>query len=391
MGTETTGVERQVGRGERAEVSAGARERETLSSGIDPDIRRARTLPGRFYSDPSIHEALRGVFARSWLFAGEEDDVRTPGSVHPTVLLPGFLAEPLLFTRDRDDRVHCLSNVCTHRGMLVAESPGHAKTLRCRYHGRRFGLDGRCLGMPDFEEVVGFPSPADDLPRLAVERWAGLLFTSLDPQSPFDEVMAPVSERLEGVALDAMRPVPELSKDYLVHANWALYCDNFLESFHIPFVHAELARVVDYRTLEIELFEHGSVQVGLATDADDAFEGLRSPAYEGRAIAAFYFHLFPNLMLNFYPWGLSLNVVEPLDIDRTRVRFRTFVHSPERLGRGAGAGLDRVEREDEEIVEAVQIGTRSRLYRFGRYSPTRETAVHHFHRALVQELALAAP
>lgn len=362
----------------------------TPAVAIDPDIRRARTLPGSFYSDPAIHEALRRVFARSWLFAGEEDDVRTPGSVHPTILLPGFLDEPLLFTRDQDDRVRCLSNVCTHRGMLVAESPGHVKTLRCRYHGRRFGLDGRCLGMPDFEEVAGFPSPADDLPSLLVERWANLLFTSLDPQTAFDEVMAPVSQRLDGVPLESLRPVPERSKDYLVHANWALYCENFLESFHVPFVHAELARTLDYRTLEIELFEHGSVQVGLATEADDAFEGLRSRAYAGREIVAFYFHIFPNLMLNFYPWGLSLNVVEPLAIDRTRVRFRTFVHTPERLDRGAGAGLDRVEREDEEIVEAVQLGTRSRLYRLGRYSPTREPAVHHFHRALVRSLARGA-
>ena len=32
----------------------------------------------------------------------------------------------------------------------------------------------------------------------------------------------------------------------------------------------------------------------------------------GKRVAAFYFWLFPNLMLNFYPWGLSMNVVNPL-------------------------------------------------------------------------------
>ena len=53
---------------------------------------------------------------------------------------------------------------------------------------------------------------------------------------------------------------------------------------------------------------------------------------------------------------------------------------------GAGAGLDRVEREDEAIVESVQRGTRSRLYECGRYSPTRETGVHHFHRLLAEFL-----
>jgi choline monooxygenase len=92
-------------------------------------------------------------------------------------------------------------------------------------------------------------------------------------------------------------------------------------------------------------------------------------------------------MLNFYPWGLSLNRVQPLAIDRTRVQFRSYVLDASRLETGAGASLDRVEAEDEAIVEAVQRGVRSRLYHRGRYSPTRERGVHHFHRLLVEFLA----
>jgi choline monooxygenase len=87
-------------------------------------------------------------------------------------------------------------------------------------------------------------------------------------------------------------------------------------------------------------------------------------------------------MLNFYPWGLSINVVRPLAVDRTAVSFLTYVRDPSRLARGAGADLHRVEMEDEAVVEAVQRGVRSRLYRAGRYSPTRETGVHHFHRLI---------
>jgi phenylpropionate dioxygenase-like ring-hydroxylating dioxygenase large terminal subunit len=45
-----------------------------------------------------------------------------------------------------------------------------------------------------------------------------------------------------------------------------------------------------------------------------------------------------------------------------------------------------VEREDEEIVEQVQRGIRSRLYQRGRYSPSREQGVHHFHRLLTRAL-----
>ena len=62
------------------------------------------------------------------------------------------------------------------------------------------------------------------------------------------------------------------------------------------------------------------------------------------------------------------------------------MRDPGKLGRGAGADLDRVEREDEAVVEAVQRGVRARLYGRGRYSPDREAAVHHFHRLLVESL-----
>lgn len=92
-------------------------------------------------------------------------------------------------------------------------------------------------------------------------------------------------------------------------------------------------------------------------------------------------------MVNVYPWGLSVNVVKPLAVDRTRVSFLTWVWDPSRLGAGASADLDRVEREDEVVVESVQRGVASRLYDRGRYSPARETGVHHFHRLLTAALA----
>ncbi len=91
-------------------------------------------------------------------------------------------------------------------------------------------------------------------------------------------------------------------------------------------------------------------------------------------------------MLNVYPWGISVNVVKPLGIDRTRVSFLSYVWDPSLLDSGAGSSLDRVEREDEVVVEAVQRGLRSRLYRRGRFSPTRESGVHHFHRLLAERL-----
>ena len=92
-------------------------------------------------------------------------------------------------------------------------------------------------------------------------------------------------------------------------------------------------------------------------------------------------------MFNVYPWGISVNIVKPLAVDRSRVSYLTYVWDESKLDAGAGSNLDRVEREDEAIVEACQRGLRSRLYERGRYSPSREQGVHHFHRILAAALA----
>lgn len=354
---------------------------------IDPDIGKSRTLPGAAYADPGVFEALKErVFARSWQWVGDAGHLRAPGHVFPTTLLPGLLDEPLVLSRG-DQNLHCLSNVCTHRGALVVEGEGHVKHLRCRYHGRRFGLDGCLLHMPEFEGVEGFPSPADDLPRLPLEAWGPLLFTSLDPHVSWEEWSAPVRARTDFLPLDTFRFDPHSSRDYLIQANWALYVDNYLEEFHIPYIHGgSLTGVLDYDAYRTERFAWGNLQLGIGKGTDPVFSLPEGHPESGERVAAFYFWLFPNLMLNLYPWGLSVNIVEPLAVNRTRVRFRSYVWRPELRDAGAGGDLHRVEMEDEEIVESVQRGVSSRLYQSGRFSPRREVGTHHFHELLARFL-----
>jgi choline monooxygenase len=307
--------------------------------------------------------------------------------VYPFVFMEGFLEEPLVLARDERDRLHCLSNVCTHRGNLVIEQPAVASGLRCRYHGRRFGLDGKFQSMPEFETVEGFPSPCDDLRRVPFAAWGRFLFASIAPAFPFEELFADVTKRLGWLPVDQFMFDRSRSREYLVRANWALYCDNYLEGFHIPFVHSGLNETLDYGAYRTELFRWSSLQVGIAKGGDSVFEQPASSSDHGQAVAAYYWWLFPNLMLNFYPWGLSINVVRPLAVDRTRVSYLTYVWDESKLGQGAGAEIDRVEREDESIIEAVQRGVRSRHYDRGRFSPTREQGVHHFHRLLAEALS----
>jgi choline monooxygenase len=294
--------------------------------------------------------------------------------------------------------VRALSNVCTHRGTIVCEEPralkagvGDAHALRCRYHGRRFALDGRCIGAPGFEkaELIGA-----DLPRVPLERWRGFLFagaftgdepgTRVDPSPAFAELIADLDARTAWLPVERAVFDPDRSRDYDVAANWTLYCDNYLEGFHVPFVHAGLVPALDLPKYRCETFAWSNVQVGVAPAGEPALEPPLGAPDHGQRIAGYYFWLYPSTLVNVYPWGLSLNLVQPLGHERTRVCFRTWVWDETLLDRGAGSDLHRVEMEDEAVVISAQRGIKSRFWRPGAYARGHEDCVAHFHRVLSQ-------
>ena len=355
---------------------------------IDPDIRKAETLPASFYKDEEIFEALKqAVFYKTWQWIGDESLVQLPQSVHPFVLLDGYLTEPMVLTKDAQDELHLLSNVCTHRGNLVALNPGKAKKLSCFYHGRRFDLAGKFEHMPEFEQTEDFPRPCDNLHKFPLKKWGPLLFAGLDASFDFQQVLDTMEERVGFLPLHELKLEKPLCKDFLVHAHWALYCDNYLEGFHIPFVHQGLNEVLDYGSYETVLYDHCNLQIGYTEEATEVFDLPEGHMDYGKNVAAYYYWVFPNMMFNFYPWGLSVNVVKPIDSGRTKVSFISYVLDPSKLEKGAGSQLEKVEREDEFVVEAVHNGIRSNFYKAGRFSPTREQGVHHFHRLLAHFLS----
>ncbi|HEV8505411.1 MAG TPA: aromatic ring-hydroxylating dioxygenase subunit alpha [Chitinophagaceae bacterium] len=355
---------------------------------VDPDIACAKTIDSRIYTSPQIFDEMKdNVFSSCWHFIGDTSLIEERNNCHPLTLLAGYLNEPILLTKDEAGEIHCLSNVCTHRGNLLIYEPCKSLNLRCKYHGRLFQLDGKFKSMPEFKEVRDFPSADDDLHSLPLFYWRHFLFTTLNPKFPPQHFLKDMMERVEWMSLNEFRFRPDLTKEFLIDANWALYCENYLEGFHIPFVHAGLNALIDYSNYETELFfPFSALQIGISKSGEDCFELPASSPDYGKQIAAYYFWVFPNMMFNFYPWGLSINVVQPLSVDKTKVSFLTYMWKEEKRHKGAGGDLDKVEMEDEEIVQRVQRGVRSRFYKRGRYSVTKERGTHHFHQLLAEFL-----
>lgn len=346
------------------------------------DITKAETLDKAFYTSEEWYEKSKTkIFENTWHLLGDERTMNLQANTYyPITLLEKYLDEPLIITSDKSENIRCLSNVCTHRGFLLKDQPGKGKKLICEYHGRNFDLDGTMTHMPEFKEAKNFPRPCDHLHQLPLSKWNQFLFTSLNPAYDWSEVSKVLDKKVGFLPIDQFRFAPEYTKEYLVRSNWAVYCDNYLEGFHIPFVHNDLNKMLDYGSYSTECYEYCNVQVGYADDGSDSFDLPIEHTDYGKKVTAYYFWMFPNMMMNFYKYGLQINIVKPISKDRCKVSFLFYLHDEEAFkNMEADVFSAKVEREDEFVVEAVQRGFSSKFYQNGRYSPTREQGVHHFH------------
>lgn len=353
---------------------------------IDNNIRKAAGPPSELYHSAEWFDAICSrVLSRAWHCVGDGGGLGAKGAARPVSLLPGALNESLLLVND-GAAVRCLPNICTHRGHAVVEGAGCYESLVCKYHGRTFSLDGHFKQMPEFKNVEGFPAPSDDLIQIPCERFGPLLFVNLDSAYAFDALLTMVKRRVEFMPVAEFKLDANAQKTYEFEANWALYVDNYLEGFHIPFIHKKLASTMEWNHYKTTLYDYCNLQVAPAAPGEPAFELPAGHPDSGSRIAAYYFWLFPGTMLNFYPWGLSVNIIEPLSASRTRVRFASYIWKEELRGAGAGGDLQLVEMEDEAAVCSIQKNLKSRFAPRSRYSPSQEIGVHHFHRLLAKFL-----
>ncbi len=322
---------------------------------VDEDICKAQTLPAEVYQRSPPKE----MFVQSPQFAAHSSEFLAHNLL-PLPRMERLLNQSMLLVGPEP---RCFSNVCTHRAMILVDESSSREQIQCPYHGRTFALDGICKHMPKFEEVEDFPSMKDHLMEYRIDSWQGLNFIGEGPGLElFKQKMSwfPFAECVHE---------PELDRSYEIKANWALYVDNYLEGFHIPFVHPQLNQVIEWDSYSTEALDGAVLQVAMARDDKPAFED---------GTAAWYWWLFPNTMLNIYPWGLSVNIVIPEGDEKCRVIYRGYVLDESKMT-GAGGELDKVESEDRHVVESVQRGIRSESYSRGRFSPQMEVGVHHFH------------
>jgi choline monooxygenase len=328
---------------------------------IDPDISRAWTLPAPLYFDRDVAAQERElIFGRTWQVIGHRHQVDSPGDYFTTQLV----GEPLLVVRGADRELRAFYNVCRHRAGPPAEGCGSRKLFRCVYHGWTYNLYCSLNHATEIEDVEGFRPEDFALAPVRCEEWFNLIFVNLDLNA------RPLSESLGELVQQAQRfPFQNMKlferRIYDMKCNWKTYVDNYLEGYHIPFVHPELNREIDARRY--------SVVVG------DRYCRHSAPTRDGAVNAGRWLFRWPNLALNLYPHAMVVERMLPTGPHSTRIAYSYFFSDPDDPANDDVVRISKtVIEEDRAIVEAVQRNLDAGVYERGRLSRRHEAGVAQF-------------
>ena len=336
-----------------------------------PPIERAFTIPSSWYHDQELFDfELQILFSKNWQYVGHQQQLNKTGDVIHTVIA----GNPILLIKTKDDGIKGFFNVCKHRGGPLAVKKGTTTVLQCQYHGWTYLTNGSLRGVPDWNLVELFNEKNFGLEPVELFFWDGLIFARINPNGiSLKETVQGIAERIAPISMCHLQFYRE--NVYNIACNWKVYVDNYLEGYHIPIVHPELANLLDYKNYVTEVYPRYSLQYS-PFKADDN-------VYKVEKGEAFYYFLFPNIMLNILPGRLQVNVVEPISITQCNVYFWYFyddIETKEKAGiiKNDIESSEVIQQEDIEICEAVQRGLQSKAYNKGRFSVKRELGVYHF-------------
>ena len=325
----------------------------------------SKPLAADFYTSPEIHEAEHlSIFSKAWFLCTPLSRIRSPYDA----VAVAIQNKPLIaWNCGKECRV--FYNVCRHRGgNLLYEEQCNTRNLRCKYHGWTYDQDGRLIAAPRFDQnnAAEVLQAGISLRQPKVLQRSGLVFVNFgdDPLTSSDfadsiESNFPSIDRFEFAEI----------RTFNFRCNWKLYVENWLESYHLPWLHKNLSKDVNVDSYTISIHDWGVVHAAKASSA--------SSVYAGR----WGWH-WPAFAWNTYGDGISLEQIIPLGIRSTEVRY-TFLFALGTPSEGKRSSLDmcvQVTQEDGQMCEVVQRAIDAGVYVPGPLSPLHETAIGAFHK-----------
>lgn len=351
-----------------------------------------RGLPPFAYTGEDFWQAEKEqLFPNSWMLVGFAHEMANPGDAMPV----NVGDSPIVLVRNRDNSIKAFHNVCRHRCLkLVDKKQNVGRMVKCPYHAWAYGLDGELRTTPYFggkdphAVPEGFDAKEHGLKEVNCAVWYDWIFVNVSGDAqPFEEFIAPVKDRLQGLDFDQAKLVGVIDLG-VVDTNWKFLMENFIEPYHVQFVHASTTDqpLVDHYTVA-----DGHCQ-GSAVDLEDEDEGGDGSG-NTLAVSSRYLTLFPTFVFGRYfpdQMGVHLNI--PLGPDKTLQRRAIYMTDGTELDAESAEKLKQlwidVHKEDHEMCIRLQEGRKSEVAQSGGVlSPHWEDSVRNFQEQVVEAVS----
>ncbi|MFT5113290.1 MAG: choline monooxygenase [Parasphingorhabdus sp.] len=362
-------------------------------------IEDASGMPNAAYTSQENFEFERdNLFAKTWVAIDFVGTLKV-SSVRPI----DFMGYPLLITSTKQGELTVFHNVCSHRGTKLVEEERQTKgIITCPYHSWSYAHNGELKATPHIggvgvHKIDGFNCAKHKLREIRSHIWMGILFVNLDGNAPaFEQSAEHMIRRVNhmmGKSGESLIRIPAkhgmVSMD--VNCNWKLAIENYLEAYHLPFVHPGLN---SYSPLEKHLCEiYGDNSAGqLSTTFDPVMDSENPlpifPDWNPDMMTyGDWPTLYPNLLLGFQPNHVFAMIVRPVSKNQSREDLALFYVGDSaddpKLEAAHKKNLDDwciVFNEDIGPCERMQIGRNSPGFQGGAFSPTLDKCSHHFHK-----------
>lgn len=355
-------------------------------------VEQALTLPPDLYRRSEwFTQENDKVFGHAWVCVGYTSQVNEPGKMLTTTVAQ----QPIVVTRDKHGNLRGFYNVCRHRGSILVESSQKLERFRCPYHSWTYDLTGKLQNCPLFTHDHSFVKEDYNLVPVRVEQWGCFIFVALDNNvEPLHDYLGDLPSQYHNFPLDELVLVKR--KHYGINANWKLIAENFLEYYHLPWVHPELCEVtaIDMHKrnqgtgMYMSFFASPLLQGNTPLDADflQAFPNLSAE----EQTSGYFPFVFPNVAMFLLPHHLFVLLMNPTSIDHTDEYGDLLVHRDLLVEPGHEQKLeqifsfyDMVNMQDIVAVERVQRGIRAQAYAGGRMCYRFEEPVHRFQNMVI--------
>lgn len=257
------------------------------------------------------------MFINFWYVAARVDEV----SEEPLAVT--MLGQKLVLFRDEDDTVHCLSDICIHRGAALSTGKNKGYVLECPYHGWQFNGEGHCVRIPSEGPDVKISARyrVDSYP--VVQRY-GLLHVFL---GDLPEQERPPIMDLQEWSSDQWRWSDPVVYDWNI--NYMRSTENALDPAHTEFVHEPLFGAggddVDFKVPALKVIENDwgvGCMYEIAVEVDSSVSELDAGRYvEAGTIAYGPCHYVTKINMTATMSARQYSFVTPIDEYKERHFF----------------------------------------------------------------------